>query len=225
AHSRQDLARQTELTNSVLRLTMMICLPCGAGLSVLSGPILHLLYPMQPRAVMTAQPLLFVLGFAVPLVGLATVTTAVLQASGKETVPVVTMTAGGLVKLLMGYLLLPQYGIEIIPFTTIAGYGLIAACNLFVLARRQRIRLLAASGGSAAATVGMASAAVLIYHELYGWIQSAAATLIAVCGAAGIYMILLVLLGAIRYDDIVRLPGGEKAAALLRLSGRHKEQS
>ncbi len=215
AHAQGSQMRQTHLTHSVLRLTMMICIPCGAGLSTLAGPILRLLYPAQPRAVMTAEPLLFVLGFAVPLVGLATVTTAVLQASGREAVPVVSMTAGGIVKLAMGYFLLPQYGIEVIPFTTIAGYGVIAVWNLIVLARQQPVRLFSAAAGPLTASVGMASAAYLIYDALNSYIQPGTATMAAICGAAGIYAILLVLLGVIRYDDIIRLPGGGKIAAVM----------
>lgn len=215
AHSRGDLRRQTRLTHSVLRMTMMICLPCGAGLSTLPGPILRLLYPMQPRAVMTAEPLLFVLGFAVPLVGLATVTTAVLQASGREAVPVISMTVGGIVKLVMGYVLLPKYGIEIIPFTTIVCFGVIAVWNLLALARHQNVRLFSASAGSLAASAGMASAAYLIYDALDSCIRPEAAVLAAVCCAAGVYAILLVFLGVLRYDDIIRLPGGGKIAAVM----------
>lgn len=215
AHSQNHPVRQSELIDSVLRLTMVICIPCGAGLSTLAGPILRLLYPAQPRAVMTAEPLLFVLGFAVPLVGLATVTTAVLQASGREAVPVISMTMGGILKLAMGYFLLPQYGMAVIPFTTMVGYGVIAVWNLLVLARSQPLRLWPAVSGPLVASVGMASGAYLLYDAVNGYVQSGLAAICAIGGAVGIYAILLVLLGVIRYDDIVRLPGGKKIAGMI----------
>lgn len=111
--------------------------------------------------------------------------------------------------------MLPQYGIEVIPFTTIAGYGVIAVWNLIVLARQQPVRLFSAAAGPLTASVGMASAAYLIYDALNSYIQPGTATMAAICGAAGIYAILLVLLGVIRYDDIIRLPGGGKIAAVM----------
>lgn len=62
ARTRHDDAAAARLTASALRITALLALPMGVGLSVLAGPILQLLYPAVPETAQAAAYHLTVLG-------------------------------------------------------------------------------------------------------------------------------------------------------------------
>ena len=90
---------------AALKLTTLIALPTGAGLSVLAGPILRLLYPAVPDTAAAAAYHLTILGIACIFVCLMVATNGVLQAYGKEYIPVVTLLCGGILKIITNYLM------------------------------------------------------------------------------------------------------------------------
>ena len=78
---------------SAMRVAMLIAMPAGIGIAVLSEPILALLYGgNNPEFAPAAAPMMFVYGLAVPLFALASPLTNMLQAVGKTEVPIVTMS-------------------------------------------------------------------------------------------------------------------------------------
>ena len=80
---------------SALKLAMVVALPVGVGMSVLAGPILHLLYPAVPQTAEAAAYHLRILGIASVFVCLMIATAGILQAYGKERIPVITLLVGG----------------------------------------------------------------------------------------------------------------------------------
>lgn len=128
----QDKSRVKRLTEVSLRFTVLFALPCSAGLSLLSSPILAVVYNNA-----RAQNLLAVLGWAVLFVCLVSVTTAILQASGHVMLPVLHMGIGAMVKIVSNYLLLslPQLNIGGAPISTVLCYLTIAACNIAAILR------------------------------------------------------------------------------------------
>ncbi len=221
-HAKGNAAQLRRLTMTSMRLTLLVCLPCGAGLTALSGPLLRALFASQPRGVMTAEPLLCLLGFAEPLVGLSTVTTAILQSFGRPDLTVYSMTAGCIVKFIVSYVLtgLPQYNIQGAPYGTIVCYAVILLINMTCIVRlthwrpplgRPFVRLLAAS-------VGTGACAYIIYDRLQAVCGGTAAMLAAVVAAIPVYLFLLCGLRALQAEDVAMLPGGERMAQLLRLS-------
>ena len=99
------------------------------------GPILSLLYASRPEEVLIAAPTLTLLGFAVTFVCLDSITNAILQAIGRERVPVVTMLIGGAVKIATTYVLVGIPGLNIMgaPFSTLLCYSTIIVLNFSVL--------------------------------------------------------------------------------------------
>ena len=61
---RQDRAGAGRCAAAALRATALLALPAGVGLSVMAGPILHLLYPARPEEAAAAAWHLSVLGVA-----------------------------------------------------------------------------------------------------------------------------------------------------------------
>ncbi len=121
--------RFTEIS---IRLTTLFALPCAAGLSLLSEPVLAVVYNNA-----RAQSMLLILGWAVIFVCLVSVSTAILQASGHVMIPVINMGIGAIVKIVSGFFILAVPGINIggAPISTVICYLTIAALNLFAITK------------------------------------------------------------------------------------------
>lgn len=221
AHARRNTIQMRRLTTSSLRLTLLVCLPCGAGLFVLSGPLLRVLFASQPRGVLTAEPLLRLLGIAEPLVGLSAVTTAVLQSFGRPDLTVYSSAIGCAVKFAVSFRLagMPEYNISAAPIGTLVCYTIILLLNLMSIVRltgwlpplgKAVFRPLLAS-------CGMAVIVYRMYLALLPYIGLCPAVVLSICAAIPLYVILLVGLRALTAEDVLPLPGGERLAQLLRL--------
>ena len=213
------------LTESAFRLTSLLAFPCAVGLGVLSEPILSMLYYNKLADAIEASPLLVYLTPAVFLVAMVSVTNAVLQGSGKIWIPVMTVTVGGIIKLVTNYVLVGTPGINIngAPIGTCLCYGTIMVLNLIYI----RLRIVKFSPVKVflkplAAAAVMGVFAWLIYKPLSaifsgGFMMSAIAVLTTVGLSAVIYALMLIVLKALPKEDVLMLPKGKKIAALLKL--------
>ena len=204
---------------SALKLAMVLALPVGVGMSVLAGPILHLLYPAVPQTAEAAAFHLRILGLASVFVCLMIATAGILQAYGKERIPVVTLLIGGGVKIAANYLLVtdPAISIHGAPIGTLLCYAIIAGLNLAAIAGTipGRLRLGGAAGKLLASTGAMAATAWCGYGFLSRHMGAGAATLLAILAAAVVYIVLALALEVLRREEILQLPKGEKLAKFL----------
>lgn len=225
AKASQNFTKISKTMNTTFRMTMFITLPAGAGFLLLAGPILRLLYSKDTQL---AAPLMQILGFAVPFVAIVAITNSILQALGRADLPLYSMFAGGILKLLTDYVLLGNPNIHIAgaPISTVACYALIALMNLIQISRLSHALppFGKTVGRPLAATVGMGAATYISFmgltHLLGATPGSSAeklATLVAILVAMVAYAVLLVVLGAVEREDILMLPKGEKIADLLHL--------
>lgn len=221
AHARKNSVQTQRLITSSMRLTLLVCLPCGAGLYALSQPLLQALFASQPRGIATAQPLLCLLGIAEPLVGLSTVMTSVLQSFGRPDLTVYAMAAGCSLKFAVSFWIAgqPQYNIAAAPIGMIVCYGVILLCNLISIYKLIHwIPPLAnALFRPLAASCSMAWFAYWLYQKLEVYIGLRAAVLLAVCAAVPVYFILLTVFRALKAEDVMPFPGGKRLAQILRL--------
>lgn len=221
ALARRDRAGARRNTAAALKMTALLAMPCGAGLSVLALPILNLLYPRVPETAAAAAYHLSVLGIACIFVCLMVVTTGILQAYGHELIPVLSLLAGGLLKVVVNFLMVadPQIGILGAPVSTLLCYVLIVLINLIAIARvvPDRPGYLSLFARPAIATVVMAFTAKGGYALLSGPIgqRTCVPPVILIC--ALLYGILVILLGAVTREDLSSFPKGEKLADLLRI--------
>ncbi len=127
-----DQKQSRLLTESSIRITTLFALPCAIGLSVLSSPILIALYNNA-----RAENTLAILSLSIIFVCIVSVTTSILQASGKVFIPVVHMFIGGVVKAVSNYILIavPSLNIGGAPISTFLCYFIIAALNIGAIMR------------------------------------------------------------------------------------------
>ena len=215
------------ITSSVLILALL-ALPAGVGLSVLSTPIMVLVLPAQREGALAAGPHLRILGIACIFVCLMILTNAILQTYGKEHLPIFTVIVGGVVKIVMNYILVgnPNIGINGAPWSTLCCYGVIAGLNLFFVwkysPRKPHYFRLFARPVFASALMGLAAWAVcslvgklLSGHSAYG--ANAIATLCGILAGVAVYGVLVIALGLLRADDVRNIRGGQKLIRLLHL--------
>ena len=218
-------AKVSKTLGTTLRMTVIITLPAGAGFIMLAGPILRMLYSQGTEL---GGVLMGLLGFAVPAAALVAVTNSTLQAFGRIDLPLVSMFAGAVVKMLGDYFLIGNPALNIMgaPISTALCYWLIAVINLFHI--RRLTGSLPPIGKTVcrplAATIGMSAAIFIVQRVLNGALSAAPGTMpdklitLACIGVAvAVYAVLLLALGAVERDDVLLLPKGEKIADILHL--------
>jgi O-antigen/teichoic acid export membrane protein len=133
-------------------------MPISLGLSLFSREILTLIFGGEPDAVALATPLLSILAISIPLACLITVENAVLQAYSAASLPMISMAAGSLVKIILAYFLIGNRAIGIAgaPISTFACDIVINAINWYFIGKR--LPGFAARGGKIAAQGGKIAA-------------------------------------------------------------------
>ena len=104
--------RVKTIMNSAIKVAALIALPSSIGMSVLSEPILKLVFTDQAAAERVA-PLLSVLALSIFFISMLSITNAILQVYGHERKPIISMLAGSAVKIAVSYILIgtPSIGI------------------------------------------------------------------------------------------------------------------
>jgi len=222
------------ITQSSVKLTNLFAMPACIGIMILAGPILKALYydPRQtPETVATMTTILVILGAASYFVCLQHMTIATLQANGYERVALMTFPAGAAVRIALSYTLVAIPGIGIIgsPIATLACFAVIVILNIIFITLKVKERMKVIDGflKPLICALIMAAVAYLTYNGMY-WLGSGilgtgvnavriylvAAIVIAVI----VYVILVILTKAIKKEDLVYIPKGDKLAKFLKIN-------
>lgn len=223
AWTRRNKKETQKNIESVLRITALVALPAGLGLTALSEPILSLLFGTRPQEVLVAAPLLRTMGIAVIFVAIASPVYSVLQAVGHADLPVKFMLVGAALKLGVNFFLVAVPGVNIqgAPVGTILCYTFIVLASMISLKRLTGISLRMVSvfvkpllSGGACALAAWAG-----YGMLARVIPGKLATLAAVAVGGIVYLIFLLVTRTLQKDDVLMLPKGEKIAKALEKRG------
>ena len=221
AFARRDYISAGRTMESSIRITAILALPSAAGLAILSGPILNLVYFNKPQDAAIAAPLLSTLGLAVICVALVAISNAILQAMGRVNVPVVTMLIGGIVKLVTNYTFVGTKSINIhgAPIGTTICYAVIAILNFIIISKafKGAPNVLRVLFRPFLATVGMSAIITLLYRFLSPVMGGKTAVVLTIGIGAFLYFVILLLVRGITKADIMLLPKGEKIVKALKL--------
>ena len=207
-----------------MRISAFLAIPMGVGLAVLAKPIMDVLYPGSHLA---GAGLLRVMGIASFFVCLVLMENAILQASGREKLTMVTLITGGVVKIVINWFLVarPEINIYGAPVGTLCSYCAMAAMDYVFMCRtlEHRPRLLRVFTGPVAASALMGLTAWGVYGlcRRLPIMNPRLGTLIAMCIAIGaaviVYLIAAIALRAVTKEDMKLIPGGEKIARILHM--------
>lgn len=208
--------------NSSLRLMGLIAMPCAVGVFVLAEPIMGLLGGYGGERLTIAGLLLALLAPTILINSITTMTTAIMQAHNHMVLPVINTLIGGIVKVIVNYILVGNPDIAILgaPVGTLVCFLVIMVLNIFsmrhVLAEPPKLLPALWKSGIAAAVMGAAT-----YGTFFVLSKFIASVTICCVGAIGVavlvYALMVILLKVITYDDCMLLPKGEKIAKILRI--------
>lgn len=197
------------ITESAIRIALLFGIPCAIGLSVFSSEVLQLLFKDD-----NAHIVLSILSAAIIPVAVVTVTNSILQSYNKVYYPVINMVIGGLVKVVFNYIAIPYLGIDGAPIGTFLCYLIIAILNIIQIVHVSGMRFsmmdfiikpLVASG-----VMGLCG--YILKMTLPG---SRMITIIELLVCVVIYGIMVFVVRAIKREDVLNLPKGDKLARLL----------
>ncbi|MBQ6927299.1 MAG: polysaccharide biosynthesis protein [Oscillospiraceae bacterium] len=224
ALARGERSTAAGVSEDSMRISAFLAIPMGVGLSVLAKPIMDVLYPGSHLA---GAGLLQIMGIASFFVCLVLMENAILQASGREKLTMVTLISGGIIKIVINWFLVARRDINIYgaPVGTLCSYCAMAALDYIFMCRTldHRPRLLRIFSAPLAASALMGVTA----WALFGLCQRALlqmgrlGTLLAMCAAIGaaviVYMAAAIGLRAVTKEDMKLIPGGEKIARILHM--------
>ena len=206
-----------------MRIVSVLAMPMGIGLAVLSEPIMRVIYKDGHVA---APRLLAIMGLAAFFVCMVLMENAILQAAGKELLPMITLVIGGLAKVILNYFLVadPRIHIYGAPVGTFASYLIMFVINFvfmcFVLDKNPKLRIILVKPLVCSAAMGLT--AWLSYritaHFLHGGrMMMVLCLVVSMAMAIVVYLLLTVLLRMLTKEDMQMIPGGEKVAKLLHM--------
>ena len=217
-------ARHTE--ESAVRTMAIITMPCAVGLAVLAEPIIRLLARNYgAESIATATPILIYLGIAVIFNSTVLLFNSIMQAHGDVTTPVINMLIGGVVKVIVNYILvaLPSLNIIGAAIGTVICYATITALDVIAMRKRvtthpailrNMVRPFGAAVGMGALT--WATAALLSRMTSSNTIVCLSSLVVAVI----VYVIFVIALRCVTYEDCMLFPKGEKIAKILHAKHR-----
>ncbi len=202
---------------SAVKSSLIISIPCAVGMSVLSKPILMLIFD-DAQALRAAQNL-SVLSAAVVGVALTSVTTAILQAYKMSVFPVVSILIGCGAKLVSGWVLIGCFGMIGTPISTVICYTLIAALNLGYIVIKLGNVFKIFDGFLKPLLCGAACGAAAHFSYSYmsrSGMENTASCILSIAFAGALYVLSGALLSLVNREDAKLIPGGKYMEKFLK---------
>ena len=168
-----------------------------------------------------------IMGLASFFVCIVLMENAILQASGKERLPMIALITGSLVKIAVNWVIIaiPSINIYGAPVGTLIGYLCMAVLDYIFIRRalNQNPNLLKAFGKPLLCSLAMGASAVLIYRlaDLLlhgaGKIGLALSMLLAIAAAVAVYLIAVIRTRCITGEDLRMIPGGARVGSILHI--------
>lgn len=222
----KDKRQVDRISSTALRVTLLIGVPSSVGMAIFSQPICQLLLYNQPEVAQEAAPLLTMLSIAIAFSGLLFTTNAILQSFGRATRPVVDMAVGGVIKIVLSYVLIgiPEVAAMGSAISTVVSYVVMVTLNVFAI----RGSLPHMDSVARTALPLVVSAAVMggvsygVYWLLIQVVSPRLAVLPAILVAIVVYALCVVFFKGVSYDDVAMLPKGTTLARLLHMKPDHQ---
>lgn len=218
AHAVGDREKLHKTLLSALRIVIIITLPASIGISVLSKPILSILFA-SAQDVAIAAPVLSILGIASFFLCASSLTSTSMQALGHATLPLITMLCGAVVKVAANYFLIAIPGVELsgAAVGTVLCYVLITVLNMIFLARLVKFKpnFVATYLRPIISSLIMGAVVFVVYKLALPLVGNLFAVVASIGVGVVVYFVAMLVSKGITEDDVKGLPKGEKIAKIL----------
>lgn len=211
---RNDLDNVREKVGRGIKVTMLISIPAFIGMMVLAEPVIQVIFPQKATLALSSD-LMALLAFSIVFYGLATLTQAILQATGHMMTPIINAVAALLIHSVVMVALLAYMPLEWAPYFycgSIVLYSLILSVENMVsiskkLGYKQEIVKTFVKPFGAAVIMG--AFAKLIYMGVYKLLpMNLLALFLAIGAGVLVYFVLVIFFGAMTKEELKRVPKG-----------------
>ena len=203
------------------RVTMIMAFPCAFGILALGEPIMLFMFSQQPASAVAAVPILQIMAISIVFLASTQTSVGVLQAIGKQNLPVVHLAIGCIGKIAATYVLagIPAINVKGAAIGTLIAYIVAMVLNNRSVKAYTGVKfnydLTYVRPFIASAIMGLCAFAA--HKLLVGFLGNSIATLAAVMVGVLVYGVLIFVVKAITVDEVeTTLPGGRKIARVLR---------
>ncbi len=206
--------------NTILKITLLVTLPAGIGLSVLAKPLLILLYGVRVE-VDIAAIVLQVMGISSIFIATSTPICSMLQAIGRVDMPLKLYTVGMIMKIIINYILvgIPQINIQGAAVGSLVAYLFVSVIGIYIIAKDTGVvpdfRKILLKPLFAAICCGVAAYGSNYVVSTYIMSEGRFTVLPSVIVAVIVYVVALLLFKGITAEDLQEMPGGNKIAKIL----------
>lgn len=217
--------KSSRVSEDSLRITAVVSLPMAVGLGTMAYPIMKAMYPSSHAA---GPALLRIMAVASFFVCMVLIENAILQASGKERLPMYSMISGSLVKIAVNWVLIANPKINIIgaPVGTLVGYIWMTVMNFIFIVKTTgispRLTKVVFRPVLCSAIMGVfAIGSYALIGSVIGtesWLKMVACLGVTVVIAVVVYLASVSIFKAITKEDLDMIPMGDKIGKILHIS-------
>ena len=221
ANSNKHEAKQKIRTS--IRFTMIITIPCAAGMAALAKPILTMLYPNLENGRALAVGIMQVGALMIILYALSTLTTGILQGLGKLQTPLINNSIALVLHFILLYVLLTVFNLNIyavvyanIFFAFVVCVLNAVAINRFLGYRQEWYKTFIVPS---IVSIIMGAAAYLIYSVFHVFAGNTISTIMGTLAGVFVYGIGMISFRGITAEELAIFPKGHVLIKLLRRAG------
>ncbi len=209
---------------TILKMTTIISFPVGLGMSVMSYPIMDLIYntfgkSSQLGEICIASQIMSIYAIAIIFVSISTPLCSMLQAVGRADLPLKILTIGMLIKIGLNYILvgIPQINVQGAGIGTLICYLFICISSIILLCRETKMSLNWMSIFIKPFICGiMCIAAAYSSHGFFQKIiDYKISTILSIVIAGFVYVTAVLLSRCLTYSDLSTVPGCKKIVKVL----------
>ena len=216
--TRGETGELHEKITMVLKLNMLIAFPCMVGMTILSTPIIKLLFFKLTTYQTVASNLLLFGSSAIVFYALSSITTAILQGNDYMKLPLKHSAVSLVIHiaLLSGLLYFTDLSVYALVIANVTFPLVVCVLNCVQIARKvgYRFELMNLFGKPLLASLLMGVFTYVIYEGLFRvGMPMLVATAVSIVVSMGVYFAFVIKLGLITKEEMKQLPGGRTLAA------------
>lgn len=213
AKAKKDKLAVSRRSTMGFKLAVLVGVPSAVGMFLLAKPILSFLYSsLSDDALTQGAELLQIMSLAVLFLTLLQTLSGILQGAGKPFIPLISLLAGAIVKVVLSIILIkiPSLNIKGAAIGTAACYAIAAMLNLIAVIKvtKPKIKVVSDVVMPIISTATMGVLVYFMYRSLEPALGNTKATLLCLLGAVLVYVVMLFVTGAAKKEDMTFIPGG-----------------
>jgi stage V sporulation protein B len=205
-----------------IRFTMLLTIPCAAGMAVLARPILTMLFH-QDTGVALAEGIMRAGALMIILYALSTLTTGILQGLGQLRQPLINCSISLVLHFILLYILLTTFNLNIYAVVYANIFFALVVCVLnaraihrFINYRQEWYRTFVVP---TLASLIMSAVVAIVYYGLHAFLGNTVSTLVSIIAGAMVYCLGMVGLHGITIEELAEFPKGYLLIRILRKMG------